>query len=325
MPRPARYTIRAVSALTGVNANTLRAWERRYRLLYPERTPGGYRLYDERALVTLRQIQTLLEAGVSLADIVARFRARGGPLRENEMRLEHWPSLRAPRPGARWLEGVVRATLLVDRRRLDRDYGRAVGVLGPRGAFGNVLVPARRLLIAGGSEPGGPTLTAAVELIDRFMRDQLDALLRALRPLHQPPRVLFLTGCDEGLEEVLMQIAVAVGVDYVSSRFMGVGAGHDRQCEAIRQASLRVVVLTCARPDECSCLMHYRRERRVGTNAPLLLLLTRDAATQAGRTPEAVEQVLAPDPELASVGVLAAFRQSSRSRGRVQRPRSMSL
>ena len=38
--------IRELSSLTGVNSVTLRAWERRYGLLKPQRTPKGHRLYS---------------------------------------------------------------------------------------------------------------------------------------------------------------------------------------------------------------------------------------------------------------------------------------
>lgn len=39
--------IRTVSALTRVNPVTLRAWERRYGVIRPLRTPKGLRLYAE--------------------------------------------------------------------------------------------------------------------------------------------------------------------------------------------------------------------------------------------------------------------------------------
>ena len=35
---PALYPIRTLSSLTGVNSVTLRAWERRYNLIRPQRT-----------------------------------------------------------------------------------------------------------------------------------------------------------------------------------------------------------------------------------------------------------------------------------------------
>jgi MerR family transcriptional regulator, light-induced transcriptional regulator len=41
------YNVKAVSKETGLTAGILRAWERRYGLPLPQRTPGGYRLYSQ--------------------------------------------------------------------------------------------------------------------------------------------------------------------------------------------------------------------------------------------------------------------------------------
>jgi DNA-binding transcriptional MerR regulator len=56
------FPIRVLSELTEVPATTLRAWERRYGLLKPKRTPKGHRLYDGADLETVRQVVQLLEA-----------------------------------------------------------------------------------------------------------------------------------------------------------------------------------------------------------------------------------------------------------------------
>ena len=57
------YTISHAARLTGVPAATLRVWERRYGLVAPIRTEGGYRLYDERALQVVRAMSSLVAAG----------------------------------------------------------------------------------------------------------------------------------------------------------------------------------------------------------------------------------------------------------------------
>ena len=57
------YTISHAARLTGVPAATLRVWERRYGLVAPIRTDGGYRLYDERALQVVRAMSSLVAAG----------------------------------------------------------------------------------------------------------------------------------------------------------------------------------------------------------------------------------------------------------------------
>ncbi|MFA9431463.1 MerR family transcriptional regulator [Egicoccus sp. AB-alg2] len=56
-----------VSRRTGVAVPTLRAWERRYGLLSPDRTEGGHRLYSERDVDRVKAMQRLLEDGWSAA------------------------------------------------------------------------------------------------------------------------------------------------------------------------------------------------------------------------------------------------------------------
>ena len=46
------YTIKTVVQETGIAPATLRAWERRYGVLSPGRSDGGYRLYSERDIAT---------------------------------------------------------------------------------------------------------------------------------------------------------------------------------------------------------------------------------------------------------------------------------
>lgn len=65
-----------VSRRTGVAVPTLRAWERRYQLLDPDRTEGGHRLYGERDIDRVRAMVRLLDDGWSAA-AAARQVARG--------------------------------------------------------------------------------------------------------------------------------------------------------------------------------------------------------------------------------------------------------
>lgn len=61
------YTIKQASALTGVPADTLRAWERRYGVPSTSRSEGGYRLYDDHALDAVRRMRTLIDGGQAAA------------------------------------------------------------------------------------------------------------------------------------------------------------------------------------------------------------------------------------------------------------------
>jgi DNA-binding transcriptional MerR regulator len=63
------YAIREVSELTGIKPVTLRAWQRRYNLVQPERTEKGHRLYTDEHLEVIRTIQRWLAKGVSIGKV----------------------------------------------------------------------------------------------------------------------------------------------------------------------------------------------------------------------------------------------------------------
>jgi MerR family transcriptional regulator, light-induced transcriptional regulator len=53
---------------TGVTEPTLRAWERRYGLLRPERSAGGFRLYSDEDALRVRAMQEHLDRGVAASE-----------------------------------------------------------------------------------------------------------------------------------------------------------------------------------------------------------------------------------------------------------------
>jgi MerR family transcriptional regulator, light-induced transcriptional regulator len=61
------YTIKQAAMRSGVDASLIRAWERRYGVTRPERTPGGYRLYSDEEIARLRAMRELIERGWSAA------------------------------------------------------------------------------------------------------------------------------------------------------------------------------------------------------------------------------------------------------------------
>jgi DNA-binding transcriptional MerR regulator len=73
------YTIKQAAALSGVPVSLLRAWERRYGVVAPRRTPSGYRLYDDAAIEQLRAMRRLVDAGWS-ASTAAEAVKSGEPL-----------------------------------------------------------------------------------------------------------------------------------------------------------------------------------------------------------------------------------------------------
>ena len=68
-PNGGLFPIGTVSEITGVNAVTLRAWERRYGLIQPERTPKGHRLYSQTDVDKIQQIVEELGKGIAISRV----------------------------------------------------------------------------------------------------------------------------------------------------------------------------------------------------------------------------------------------------------------
>lgn len=65
----ALYTIGEVALLCDINPVTLRAWQRRYGLLKPQRTDGGHRLFNDADIDRIREIKRWINNGVQVSKV----------------------------------------------------------------------------------------------------------------------------------------------------------------------------------------------------------------------------------------------------------------
>src|SRR5215213_11167645 len=59
------YNIKQAAARAGVSVPVLRAWERRYGIVAPERSPSGYRRFDDESVARVRTMRSMVESGWS--------------------------------------------------------------------------------------------------------------------------------------------------------------------------------------------------------------------------------------------------------------------
>jgi MerR family transcriptional regulator, light-induced transcriptional regulator len=83
------YTIGDVSQQTGVASVTLRAWERRYGLIKPQRTAKGHRVYNQGNIQDIQHILSWLNRGVAISK-VATLLASGKSYAAAEPVAEQW-------------------------------------------------------------------------------------------------------------------------------------------------------------------------------------------------------------------------------------------
>ncbi len=87
-----QFPIRELSARTQVNTVTLRAWERRYGLLKPQRTAKGHRLYSEDDVATIERILALVARGVPLGKVKPLLQEEVPALAQDDAN-ENWQTL----------------------------------------------------------------------------------------------------------------------------------------------------------------------------------------------------------------------------------------
>jgi len=63
------YSIKDLEKLSGIKAHTLRIWEKRYRLLHPQRTDTNIRLYSDGDLKRLLNVSLLSSSGMKISKI----------------------------------------------------------------------------------------------------------------------------------------------------------------------------------------------------------------------------------------------------------------
>ncbi|WP_455375931.1 MerR family transcriptional regulator, partial [Kaarinaea lacus] len=112
------YPIRTVSSLTGVNSITLRAWERRYGLITPIRTPKGHRLYTQTDIDLIQQVLELLDKGISIGQVKDYLKGKGAQT-INETATDPWSNYQR-----RMLNAIVR----FDTNGLDQTYNDALSL-----------------------------------------------------------------------------------------------------------------------------------------------------------------------------------------------------
>ena len=121
--------IREVARQTGVNAVTLRAWERRYGLIVPQRTPKGHRLFSALHVQRIHAILTWLNRGVPVSQVkglIDSAQANPEPM-ENE-----WHALR---------QTLVNAIGELAERRVDDAFNQAMALYPPRTLGEQLMLP----------------------------------------------------------------------------------------------------------------------------------------------------------------------------------------
>jgi MerR family transcriptional regulator, light-induced transcriptional regulator len=132
-----QFSIKAVAQATGLSVETLRAWERRYEVVRPNRDGSGRRTYSASDVARLRLLRTATELGHTISrlaqladDALAKLvNDSGGHARMSNAR------------GQAYVERALDATMHSDPSGVEEALTSAIALLPPNEAIHTVVVP----------------------------------------------------------------------------------------------------------------------------------------------------------------------------------------
>lgn len=140
-----QFPIRILSEKTGVAPTTLRAWERRYGLLKPERTPKGHRLYNRQDVQKVMQVVSLLEQNYTISKAINAIRLNEvNPENSGNIPADSTPDDRLQAADNHWehfINRFLKAIELFDENRLEAVYNEALSLYPIDIVTANLLRP----------------------------------------------------------------------------------------------------------------------------------------------------------------------------------------
>ena len=217
---PARYPIRAVSRLTGIGIDTLRAWERRHGVVTPVRDARG-RMYTDDDVARLRLLRGAVEQGHSIGRLAGVSDADLRRLAATATVRAAAPAFDKVRPRANALDtGALSAALhKYDVAGIDLEITRLAAVLRPLDLLRDVLMPV--LVQAGDDWRRGRAGIAREHLLSSAIRNILGSFLRLYPHPDAPVRLLFATPSGERHEIGTLGAAVLAASSGLGVAYLG--------------------------------------------------------------------------------------------------------
>ncbi|MGL6279630.1 MAG: MerR family transcriptional regulator [Gaiella sp.] len=273
---------------TGVSPELLRAWERRYGLLHPARSPGGFRLYSTADVERIRMMQALIDDGLSAAQ-AAELAARGAA-----------EESRSPTAsGAALLE----ALLAFDDAAANDAFDRLLADVSLESVLRDAVLPILREL--GERWERGETTVAQEHFASSFIRGRLLGLARGW-DRGVGPRVLLAAPSEEHHDLAMIVFGLALRQHGWRVTSLGTDTPLHTLAEAASALDPQLVVVAAAIPERLAAvadeLTQLARERPV-------------AIAGRGATPELAirtgTQLLRDDPFDAAARLAAPPRTTS--------------
>ena len=198
------YPIREFARLTGVNPVTLRAWERRYGIIRPQRTAKGHRFYTDEHIRHVKHILYWLDQGYPIRQVRLLLKNGSGQSAPQE---QEWQSQQ---------QQMLQAARQLNSRTLDELLNAGFASYPLAFYYQHCLQPVITHLRS--EQPA----SVAAKIFIRLLQRKLNSLLLQHQRHNTGPVVLFF-GNDEQAETELLICACALAAADYRCEYYGTG------------------------------------------------------------------------------------------------------
>ncbi|QAS50753.1 MerR family transcriptional regulator [Halobacillus litoralis] len=195
----AKYNIKAVSQMLGIQPGTLRAWERRYQMIRPSRNEAGHRLYTDNHIKILKWLMEKVNKGFTISQAVSL-------LESNEEVVSESDNFESASQLEKIGDDLLNGLLSFEENEAQRHLDHAFSLFTPETVAIDIIGP---LLVRVGDLWEENKITSAHEhFASQFIRSRIGMMLISIPSDRMLPKALLVCGPNERHELGLLIFAL---------------------------------------------------------------------------------------------------------------------
>lgn len=235
-----KYSIKTVATLTGVNPTTIRAWERRYQFIVPNRTESGHRLYSDQDVEKIKWVVEKQKEGLTVSQAIQQLHEAPQPqptrLYDEELK-----------------DGLMAALLAFDERKAHDLINRAFNTFSFEKVTKDIIGP---LLMDIGTSWENGTITITHEhFATAFLRARLSTLSLQMPTNPFLPRIICVCAPDEMHEIGLLFVTLYLRQSGYDVIFLGSGIPKEDLSKALHDIDAKCLIFSCTLTNHISGLL----------------------------------------------------------------------
>lgn len=240
------YRIASVARLTGLPADTIRKWERRYTAVKPRRDANGIRRYTEDDLKRLRDLRAAVDLGCPISEAAALPPAALATFLANKAAQPAATRSRERRDRTdTFARTILRGLERYDGEQIDRMLNAASHLLTPSEFVFEVMSPLFKRI--GDAWRAGSMEIAQEHLFSAVARSLLGSLIRRYPSRSDAPPMIFTTPTGEPHEFGVLLAAMLAASEGQRVQYLGPDMRAKDIVLAAEQARAGTVVLAAVR------------------------------------------------------------------------------